>query len=389
MDYSKQIAGLCVFNIKNDPLIQAFARLGQGTVQDSIQSYSQICYQLLMSGKTLGGYIHDMLVYSDSPLAAKCAAEPTAQRIAAAQHDISVITEIAKTDSDALLKDLSQKFDEDLTSLTRFETGGFDYSAQYFLDYIKANGSGIFAANKAFTYCAGELEPVEQLDPIRLSDLKNYEVQRGQVVDNTVCFLSGKPAQNVLLYGDRGTGKSSTVKAILNEYDALRMVELPKSEIAALPQLFRKLKDIPLHFIVTIDDLSFGENDDRFGILKAALEGSLSARPENILIYATTNRRKIIRESAADRDISGADAIDESMSLADRFGLFVTFGKPNREVYLDIVKALALDRKFSLSDEELFAAAERFALKRGGRSPRTARQFVDWLVGRIELGIEY
>ncbi|MCI5578469.1 MAG: ATP-binding protein, partial [Oscillospiraceae bacterium] len=142
-------------------------------------------------------------------------------------------------------------------------------------------------------------------------------------------------------------------------------------------------------FIVMIDDLSFAENDDRFGILKAVLEGSLSAKPDNILIYATTNRRKIIRETAADREISGADAIDESMSLSDRFGLFVTFMKPDKQGYLDIVQKLADDKKLDVPEEKLFAAAERFALKRGGRSPRTARQFVDWLDGRIALGLDY
>lgn len=389
MDFSEKTAGLCVFNVKQDPLIKAFGKLGSGSAEDNALAYSQICYELLMSGKTLGEYLHDMIVYSSSPLAAKAAAEPTALRMAAAEHDVSVIAQLAHTDSTELRQQLSALYDESFLSLPSFETGDFDYTAQYFLDFIKKHGNGIFAAYKAFIYADGGLMPVEQLDPIRLSDLKNYEAQRSQVVDNTLCFLNGKPAQNVLLYGDRGTGKSSTVKAILNEYDELRMVELSKNDIAGLPSLFRMLKDIPLHFIVTIDDLSFGENDDRFSILKAALEGSLSARPENILIYATTNRRKIIRETVADREINGADAIDESLSLADRFGLTVTFTKPNREVYLDIAEKLAADRGISLPEEELIAAAERFALKRGGRSPRTARQFADWLCGRIELGLDY
>ena len=389
MDFSEKTAGLCVFNVKQDPLIKAFSKLGSGSAEENALAYSQICYELLMSGKTLGEYLHDMIVYSSSPLAAKAAAEPTALRMAAAEHDVSVIAQLAHTDSTELRQQLSALYDESFLSLPAFETGDFDYTAQYFLDFIKKHGNGIFAAYKAFIYADGGLMPVEQLDPIRLSDLKNYEAQRSQVVDNTLCFLNGKPAQNVLLYGDRGTGKSSTVKAILNEYDELRMVELSKNDIAGLPSLFRMLKDIPLHFIVTIDDLSFGENDDRFSILKAALEGSLSARPENILIYATTNRRKIIRETVADREINGADAIDESLSLADRFGLTVTFTKPNREVYLDIAAKLAADRGISLPEEELIAAAERFALKRGGRSPRTARQFADWLCGRIELGLDY
>lgn len=235
----------------------------------------------------------------------------------------------------------------------------------------------------------GELRPIADTDKIRLTDLKNYEAQRQQVIDNTICFLRGKPAQNVLLYGERGTGKSSTVKAILNEYEELRMVEVSKNDVAMLPALFRKLRNIPLRFIVTIDDLAFVENDDRFGILKAALEGSLSAKPDNILIYATTNRRKIVRETAADREISGADAIDESMSLADRFGLFITFMKPDKQVFLDIVQKLAADKGLVVSAERLETVAERFALRHGGRSPRTARQFVDWLDGRISLDLEY
>ena len=233
---------------------------------------------------------------------------------------------------------------------------------------------------------------MDNIDPIRLTDLKNYELQRNQVIENTLAFLNGLPAQNVLLYGDRGCGKSSTIKAILNEYEELRMVELPKSEINGLPDLFGMLKDIPLHFIVTIDDLAFTEDDERFGVLKATLDGSLTARPDNVLIYSTTNRRKLIKESNGDRsvdDIGRSDAVDESMSLADRFGLFITFTQPNREIFFDIVRKLAEDREIDIEDSELTQAAERFALKRGGRSPRIARQFVDWLSSRIELGLDY
>ena len=170
------------------------------------------------------------------------------------------------------------------------------------------------------------------------------------------------------------------------------MVELPKSEINGLPDLFGMLKDIPLHFIVTIDDLAFTEDDERFGVLKATLDGSLTARPDNVLIYSTTNRRKLIKESNGDRsvdDIGRSDAVDESMSLADRFGLFITFTQPNREIFFDIVRKLAEDREIDIDDSALTQAAERFALKRGGRSPRIARQFVDWLSSRIELGLDY
>ncbi len=388
-DFKKKIASICCFNVKNDPLLKGFAMLFGGSATESVEGYSEIVRALAFEGQTLGDYLHDMLVFSDSPILTECAKNLTEPRREAVEHDITVISEIAKTISRELKTKLSAKYsDYDFMSLPYFDSGSFDYAAEYFIHYVKVHGNGMFAKYKAFTF-DGELRSIDETDKIRLTDLKNYEAQRRQVIDNTLCFLRGKPAQNVLLYGERGTGKSSTVKAILNEYPELRMIEVSKNDVAQLPALFRKLKEIPLKFIVTIDDLAFAENDDRFGILKAALEGSLSAKPDNILIYATTNRRKIVRETAADREISGADAIDESMSLADRFGLFITFMKPDKQVYLDIVQKLAEDKGLEVSEERLFAAAERFALKRGGRSPRTARQFVDWLDGRISLDLEY
>lgn len=394
-EFRNRIAGLCCFNVKNDPVLMGFKKLFGESAEESFEGYSEIVGTVLMSGKTLADYLHDMLIFSDSPILNEFAygkgetKDNFNLRKEAVKSDLDVIASLCEETAAQIQIRLNTFYDTlDFGKLPLYDNGVFDYTPEYFLDYIRTNGSGLFAKYKAFTF-DGELHPIENPDKIRLTDLKNYDVQRKQVIDNTVCFLSGKPAQNVLLYGDRGTGKSSTVKAIMNESKYLRMVEVAKNDIAQLPKLFRKLKDIPLHFIVMIDDLSFAENDDRFGILKAVLEGSLSAKPDNILIYATTNRRKIIRETAADREISGADAIDESMSLSDRFGLFVTFMKPDKQGYLDIVQKLADDKKLDVPEEKLFAAAERFALKRGGRSPRTARQFVDWLDGRIALGLDY
>lgn len=388
-DYKKKIAGICCFNVKNDPLLKGFGKLFGGSALESAEGYSEIVSALALAGKPIADYLHDMLVFSDSPILAECAKNLTEPRREAVEHDVSVVAGIAQTVSRELKSRLSAKYsDYDFMSLPYFDTGSFNYTAEYFIHYVKVHGNGMFAKYRAFTF-DGELFPVENTDPIRLTDLKNYEEQRRQVVDNTLCFLRGKPAQNVLLYGDRGTGKSSTVKAVLNEYDDLRMVEVSKSNVAVLPALFRLLRDIPLRFIVAIDDLVFNENDDRFGILKAALEGSLSAKPDNVLIYATTNRRKLIRETAADREISGADAIDESMSLADRFGLFITFMRPDKQMFMDIVCKLAADKGLAVPEDRLTVAAERFALRHGGRSPRTARQFVDWLDGRISLDLEY
>lgn len=381
----RKLKMLCAFNIKNDPIVSAFS-----DIEQSGEKYCEIVNKLLTSRKTLADYLHDTMVYSDSPLVAECAKNPTDALLKAMTYDLSIIKELVELSPKSIKKQISDEDNGfcDIVEIPYYEQGEFNYDVNYFLDYVRNNGCGIFAKYKAFSF-DGELHPIEDIDKTRLSDLKRYEVQRNQVVENTICFLNGKPAQNVLLYGDRGTGKSATVKAILNEFEGLRMIEIPKSSIALIPKLFRMLKDIPLHFILTIDDLSFSEDDDRFSILKAVLDGSLAMKPDNILIYATTNRRKIIRETAADREISGADAIDESMSLSDRFGLFITFTRPDKKTYLDIVRSLADDKGITLGDEELFASAEKFALRRGGRSPRIARQFVDWLEGRISLGLEY
>lgn len=360
-----------------------------------LMGYANICHELLMTGQTLGEYLTDAVTYSAAPLLAKTAKEPTAPRKRALAYDISLLKRVVEQyTADEVKKALAGMPGAcaDYAALPDFESGTFTLTADKLLRRVKKYGTGDYARYKAFTFKGGRLVPVLTIDPIRLTDLKNYEFQRNQVVENTEAFLHGLPAQNVLLYGDRGCGKSSTIKAILNEYDGLRMVELPKTEIAGLPELFDILKDIPLHFIVTIDDLAFTEDDERFGILKATLDGSLAARPDNILIYSTTNRRKLIKETNGDRSVDSigrSDAVDESMSLADRFGLFITFTQPNREIFFDIVRKLAEDRGIELDDAELTQAAERFALKRGGRSPRIARQFTDWLCSRIELGLDY
>lgn len=357
------------------------------------KGYANVSSELLMTGQTLGDYLTDMVLYSKSPLFAKIVKEPTEQRKKALAYDLGVLKGIVRDfTAAALKKTLTEEYGAVGAALPEFESGKFTLTADRLIKRAQKNGTGDFAKYKAFTFRDKVLVPVETIDPIRLTDLKNYELQRNQVVENTLAFLNGLPAQNVLLYGDRGCGKSSTIKAILNEYEQLRMVELPKSEIDGLPLLFDLLKDVPLHFIVTIDDLTFAENDERFGVLKATLDGSIAARPDNILIYATTNRRKLIKETNGDRsvdDIGRSDAVDESMSLADRFGLFITFTQPNREVFFDIVRKLAEDAGIEMEDGELIAAAERFALKRGGRSPRIARQFTDWLSSRIELGLDF
>lgn len=258
--------------------------------------------------------------------------------------------------------------------------------------YFRSTGSGIFGKYRAFrwqTRSGGDsLTGIPCPDSVRLSELVGYEDQKKTVTANTAGFVNGLPANNILLYGDRGTGKSSTVKALLQEYGehGLRIVEVAKHDLGGFPQLLSILQLRPQRFVVFIDDLSFDENEGDYRHLKAVLEGSLSARPSNVLIYATSNRRHLIREFFSDRqdptdEIRSQDTVQEKLSLADRFGLTVTYTTPDQDCYLAIVEAMVTQRGLKISAGELRELAVRWELRYNGRSGRTARQFVDWLEG--------
>ena len=204
-------------------------------------------------------------------------------------------------------------------------------------------------------------------------------------MDNTKALLSGKPAANILLTGDAGTGKSSTVKAIVNELcdSGLRILEVRKEQLHAIPKILDELNSNPLKFILFIDDLSFTKDDDNFSALKAILEGSVSAKSNSVVIYATSNRRHLVKENFSDRegdDVHFNDTMQELLSLSERFGIQLTFNRPDKAVYLDIVHNLADKQGIEYDVEKLDASAEKFALKRGTRSARAAKQFVDGIV---------
>ncbi len=278
-------------------------------------------------------------------------------------------------------------------ALPSFLNTGADFGAVYTrrLAEIAIRGYGIFASYHMFTLDgAGAVTPVKNPDPQRLADLTGYEKEREQVVINTRALLKGLPAGNILLYGDAGTGKSSTVKAIGNEYHerGLRLLEIRKDQIYRIPQLMDQLADNPLKFIFFIDDLSFPSDDADFTALKAILEGNVAARPRNIVVYATSNRRHMVHERHADRqdEMNLADTLEEEASLAARFGLTVTFLKPDRELFTDIVAKLAEEYNLRTPTGELLVKAEVHALRHGGRSPRAARQFVEFLKAAEEAG---
>lgn len=249
---------------------------------------------------------------------------------------------------------------------------------------IAKSGYGMFAKYHMFSLKDGNMVPVRHPDPQRLADFSGYELERSRIIANTKALLQGNPCNNVLLYGDAGAGKSSTVKAIVNEYkdEGLRLIEVKKNELFYLPDIMDSLAKNPLKFIIFIDDLSFAADDSDFGALKAILEGSVSGRSRNIAIYATSNRRHLVKERLSDRDgddLHLQDTIQELTSLSARFGLKVTFSKPDKKLYESIVRDLAKQHGIDMPEEELFVKAEAHALRNGGRSPRTAKQFIEYL----------
>ncbi len=299
---------------------------------------------------------------------------------------------IMKDERKSIIVRMKPELLEKLGRLAESEYRSINGQIEYLVSQAVSESGGVydaefFLAARAFIWDGGsrELIPMRSTDPVTLSDLKKYEQEKKTVVDNTRAFLKGLPAQNVLLYGDRGTGKSSTVHALINEFgkDGLRLIEVKKQDIITLPRLMNAISFAgeKLKFIIFIDDLSFVEGQENYSELKAVLEGS-ALHLGNVLIYATTNRRHLIRENFSDRtnDMHENDMRQEQMSLSDRFGIVVTFVNPDKREFFDILKALLADRGIKMSNNDLALRAEQFCLEKGGRSPRGAKQ----LAGIIE-----
>ena len=259
-------------------------------------------------------------------------------------------------------------------------------------EFYRKNGYGEFAQFGAFRWdCA--LVGIQNPDPIRLSNLKSYEYERGLVAANTKDFVEGRGGGNLLLYGDRGTGKSSTIKALANEYrtKGLRIIEVTKDSIPSFPAIMERLREVPLRFILFLDDLSFSADDAAFSALKSVLEGGVVARPENCRIYATSNRRHLVKETFSERsvdadDVHAGDTKQEKLSLYDRFDQTVNFFAPDQAQYLSIVRAIAQEKELVVQPEQLERGAVQWAIRAGGRTPRAAKQYVEWAAVQLIKG---
>ncbi len=267
----------------------------------------------------------------------------------------------------------------------------------YVTDFYKAYGVGMFGLNKAFRITGRDngvtFTPINNMDKVMLDDLIGYEIQKKKLVENTEAFVQGRKANNTLLFGDSGTGKSTSIKAIVNQYydQGLRMIEIYKHQFKDLSNVIASIKNRNYKFIIYMDDLSFEEFEIEYKFLKAVIEGGVETKPDNILIYATSNRRHLIKETWNDRNdmesnngLHRSDTIEEKLSLVNRFGCQICYSKPSHKEFFDIVIGLARKNNVNMSDEELMAEANKWELSHGGISGRTAQQFINYCLGGRE-----
>jgi len=419
----QQIASLLLYqNVLADSpgqtylaLLQEFVQEGKGR-GDRIQllyAYGNWFRAMAATQQSWQDYLLSCLLRDNNPFTQQVVQHHDLSKlppaiVTAARHDLRILQRLYASDGDRLLQwwaaiapDLAMPIGWSETHTSHSDLQArlhrFDDWAEA-LEIIAAiyhsQGVGVFAQFKAFRWQAGELIGIPHPDPIQLEELVGYETQKETLLKNTQALLNGYPALHVLLYGSRGSGKSSLVKSLLNKLGdrGLRLVEVAKSELHALPEIVEHLQNSPLKFIIFVDDLSFEEDDDAYKALKVVLEGTLTARPANVVVYATSNRRHLIREFFDDRprprdadEIHNWDTVQEKLSFSDRFGLTLTFEPADQPTYLQIVQALATQFNLALPTEELEFRALQWATRHNGRSGRSARQFIDFL--RAELAM--
>ncbi len=354
--------------------------------------YTEVLSELLeetdrleLKGNVFKRYICYLLAVSENPftlMAEKQGFDTEESLKELVLEDIGNILKVLKMD----IFNINYRGDSDKSYDMLYNAMDQDISAEDFLNilikYYETYGCGEFCLYPAFKWSAKKgLVGISKCDPIKLDNLIGCDYQKNAIIKNTENFLQGKQANNALLFGDSGTGKSSMVKAILNEYydKGLRMIELSKADFSAFNEIVPRLRKRGLCFIIFLDDLSFEEFEIEYKYMKALIEGGIEVKPQNVIIYATSNRRHLIRETWDERqgqDVNINDTRQEKLSLADRFGLSLTFTSPMQNGYLEIVKSLAKEYEIKLDENTLREKAIQWELSHGGRSGRVAKQFI-------------
>ncbi|MCI9298909.1 MAG: ATP-binding protein [Lachnospiraceae bacterium] len=352
-------------------------------------SYSRACEVVgAVSGSINQAVLHDIVIFKEF-----------------FDFDFAPLTELFGKESWALLENYKSGNEESKVYNTRIRGRICDLAEQFRSDhtpeemketltrFYKDYGVGKFGLHKAFRIVSGEagaqIVPITNIAHVHLDDLVGYESQKRKLTENTEAFVGNRKANNCLLFGDAGTGKSSSIKAIANEYyeKGLRIIEIYKHQFRDLNDVIGQIKNRNYKFIIYMDDLSFEDFETDYKYLKAVIEGGLEKKPKNVLIYATSNRRHLIRETTSDKndrdeDLHTNDTVQEKLSLAYRFGVTIYFGKPAPKEFQNIVRTLAKRYDITMDEETLLAEANKWELSHGGLSGRTAQQFIDYLLGK-------